>query len=322
MENDINDEKIISIYIVSCFHNKIWENKLFYLTSPNKSIISIITKREERHPKRKNYLIQLHQININNNYNDIEKIALCLTNKNDNISLNLGEIIIKSDEERFFFNNLKFQSNDITKINEFCKEDINNNKNFDYYLELDFSTKLKIYYNYIEENNIKQKYSNFLVNNFLSSAKNEKILYSDIITLFSLSNGNKSIVNFLDNCYNFKFTINRETNSIIFINLKNLYFENKEKFNEQNIKFFSEDKKSKKIKINNYKQDIDNFMSLYILFYEEKESLSSKKILELDSILMKILNNNDNIVDYLNFLSSNFMVYSYFSKIKKKRNKN
>ena len=151
----------------------------------------------------------------------------------------MGEIIIKSDEERFFFNNLKFQSNDITKINELFKEDVNNNKNFDYYLELDFSTKLKIYYNYIEKNNMKQKYPHFLVNNFLSSAKNEKILYSDIITLFSLSNGNKSIVNFLDNCYNFKFTINRETNNIIFINLKNLYFENKEKFNEQNIRFFS-----------------------------------------------------------------------------------
>ena len=59
-------------------------------------------------------------------------------------------------------------------------------------------------------------------------------------------------------------------------------------------------------------------MSLYILFYEEKEFLSPKKILELDSLLMKILNNHDNIVDYLNFISSNFMVYYYLSKIKKK----
>ena len=81
---------------------------------------------------------------------------------------------------------------------------------------------------------MKQKYSNFLVNNFLSSAKNELILYSDIITLFDLSHGNKSIVNFLDNCYNFKFIINRKKN-FIFISLKNLYFKNKEKFNEQNI---------------------------------------------------------------------------------------
>ena len=104
MENDVdnNDEKLISIYVVSCFHNKIWENKLFYIASSNRSIISIITKSEEKHYKNKEYLIHLHQININNNYNDIEKITLYLKNKNEDFSLDLGEIIIKSEEERFF----------------------------------------------------------------------------------------------------------------------------------------------------------------------------------------------------------------------------
>ena len=202
MENDDEDYNI-SIYTISCFQNEIWKNKELDITSPHKSITSIETVYEGNYDKNKNYLIKLHQININNNYNDIEKINLYLSNKNDNSSYDLGEITIKLEEERFLFNNLKIELSDLEK-NKFIKEEGNKNNN-KHYLELNFSVKLKVYSNYIEKNNMKNKYSAFLVNNFLFSAKNQLILYSDIILLFTLSFGNKSIITFFEHCYNFKF---------------------------------------------------------------------------------------------------------------------
>lgn len=320
-ENDDNKEvdNNILIYIISCFHNKIWENKILDITSSNKSITSIMTKYEENYIKNKNYLIKLHQININNNYNDIEKLNLYLSNKNDNSSIYLGEIIIKSEEERFFFNNLKLNLKDLEKNKYIKEEDINNKKIIDYSIELNFSMKLKIYCDYIENNNMKKLYSSILVNNFLFHAKNQLILYSDIILLFTLSYGNKSIINFLEHCYNFKFIINPIKN-IDFVNLFSLYLNNKNSFIDDNITFLAEDKNFKKIKnsviYKKYKKDIDNFMSLYILFYENEELLNKKKLLELDSILNNILNNEDNILDYLKFLSSNFKAFYLINKIK------
>ena len=69
--NSINighkEESSMDFYIISCFHKIIWDNKLLYLTSPNKSVISISTKIHHIYEKNNNYIIKLHQININNN---------------------------------------------------------------------------------------------------------------------------------------------------------------------------------------------------------------------------------------------------------------
>ena len=316
MENDDEDYNI-SIYTISCFQNEIWKNKELDITSPHKSITSIETVYEGNYDKNKNYLIKLHQININNNYNDIEKINLYLSNKNDNSSYDLGEITIKLEEERFLFNNLKIELSDLEK-NKFIKEEGNKNNN-KHYLELNFSVKLKVYSNYIEKNNMKNKYSAFLVNNFLYSAKNQLILYSDIILLFTLSFGNKSIITFFEHCYNFKFKI-FTTKNTNFANLLGRYLNNKESFFEENIMFFSKDNNLKKIKnsieYKKYRKDIDNFMSLYILFNENEKLLNKKKLLELDPILNNMLDNEDNIIDYLKFISSNFRAFYLINKIK------
>lgn len=228
INDNIKDGTYIDIYFISCFNKIIWESKIFDLTSSNKSVVSIINKLEQDYHQKKNkkdnFLIILHQINIKNNYNDIEKISLSLSHKNKELSFNLGEIIVKSEEEKFFFNNLSFDSNSIKEIKELNEEHfINNDKDIDYSLNLNYSIKLKIFYDFIEKNKMIKNYSSFLVNDFLSSAKNETILYSDIITLFTLSQGNKSITTFFDNCYNFKFNINIFKNSN-FIKLFNSYF--------------------------------------------------------------------------------------------------
>ena len=245
--NDNNkDSTYIDIYFITCFHKIIWESKLFDLTSSNKSVVSIINKLEQDYHQKKdknnNYLIILNQINIKNNYNDIEKISLLLSYKNNDISLNLGEIILKSEEERFFFNNFSFESNKIKDIKEIKERELNinnNNKNINYYLELDYSMKLNIFYDFIQNNNMVDNYSSFLVNNYLFSAKNQVVLYSDIIKLFTLSHGKQNITTFFDNCYNFKFNIDK-VNNINFTNLLNLYFENKDIINEKNEVFFYE----------------------------------------------------------------------------------
>ena len=279
--NIINkEESTIDIYIISCFHKIIWENKLLNLISPNKSVTSIITKIEQINKKNNNYIIKLHQININNNYNDIEKINLYLSHKkDDDLSLNVGDISIKLEEEKFYFKDINLELNDLKELKKIIKEDIVDDKNIKYYLELDFSTKLKIYKDFLEKNNIIKIYSPFLVNNFLFSAKNNIILYSDIITLFTLSNGNKSIINFFDNCYNFKYIFNKFKNEN-FNNLLGLYLSNKDEFNAQNEVYFNVDKNSKKSKNNvlvkKYKKDIDNFMSLFILIFE-KDKIVDKK---------------------------------------------
>ena len=202
------DESNNNFYFISCFHNIIWGNKLLNITSTNKSVISITSKNEKIYEKNKNYMIKLHQIIINNNYNDVEKINLYLSDKDDDILLYLGEITIKLEEDKFYFNDIIFDTNNIKQIKKIIKEEINDkNNNFKYYIELDFSTKLNIYNDYIEKNNLKI-YAPYLVNNFFSSAKNKLVLYSDIATLFTLSHGNKSLINFFDNCYNFKIKIN------------------------------------------------------------------------------------------------------------------
>ena len=103
--NSINignkEESTIDFYIISCFDHIIWENKLLDLKSPNKSVTSIMTKTEQTYENNKNYLIKIHQISINKNDNDIEKINLFLSSKNEDISLNLGEIEIKLEEDKF-----------------------------------------------------------------------------------------------------------------------------------------------------------------------------------------------------------------------------
>ena len=329
INDNIKDGTYIDIYFITCFHKIIWESKLFDLTSSNKSVVSIINKLEKDYHQKKdkndNYLIILHQINIKNNYNDIEKISLLLSHKNNDISLNLGEIILKSEEERFFFNNFSFESNKIKDIKEIKERELNinnNNKNINYYLELDYSMKLNIFYDFIQNNNMVDNYSSFLVNNYLFSAKNQVVLYSDIIKLFTLSHGKQNIITFFDNCYNFKFNIDK-VNNINFTNLLNLYFENKDIINEKNEVFFYEEKKSKKVKNNTlfkkYKKDIDNFMSLYKLFNEKTKNkvFDKKKLLELDIILINMLNNHDNILEYLKFLFSNFFAFYNISLVKK-----
>ena len=318
---DNSDNSRIDIYVISCFHNIIWNSNLFDLTSPDKSVISIINnKMEKNYAKNENYCIILHQINIKNNYNDIETISLFLSHKNKKLSLNLGQFIIKSEENKFFFNDLNFDSNKIKEIKELNEAHLN--MNIGYFLNLNYSIKLTIFNDFIEKKKIIKKYSSFLVNNFFSSAKKELILYSDIIKLFTLSHGNKIITTFFDNCYNFKFKRNIFEDDT-FNNLLNLYFDNNDSFNAQNEIFFYEEKKSKKVKNTNlfkkYKKDIDNFMYLYVLF--SREIFDKKKILELDVILKKILNNFDNILDYLNFLSDNFRAYILISKEKKEKDR-
>ena len=322
---DNNDNSCFDIYVISCFHNVIWKSNLFNMTFSNKSVISINNKEEHNYEEDKNYLIVIHQIIVKNNYNDIEKISLSLSHKNKELSFNLGEIIIKSEEEKFFFNNLSFDSNNIKEMKKLNEEPfINNDKDIDYSLYLKYSIKLKIFHDFIEKNKMIKQYSSFLVNDFLSSAKNESMLYSDIITLFTLSHGNKSITTFFDNCYNFKFTINKFKNSN-FVELFNSYFKNKNSFNSQNEIFFYEEKNSKKVKnvnsFNKYKKDIDNFMNLFAIFSKDDKKLDTKKLSELDIILMKILNNYDNILDYLNSLSNNFKAYYLISREKKEKDR-
>ena len=63
--NSINIDKnkedtIKDIYIISCFHNILWEKNLIKIISPNKSVISIVNKSEEKYDKKKNYLIILY----------------------------------------------------------------------------------------------------------------------------------------------------------------------------------------------------------------------------------------------------------------------
>ena len=312
----INQKQIkFNVYCISCFLKEIWNKKLYTLTSMNPEIISIENIYEQELLYEKNFMISIHKLNFNKK---ILKINLLLKSKNNNKVWKLNEIIIKPDEEKFLFKDLQINLNNSYEFIKDLKENCNikNNNYFDdnpkIYKNIKQDEKLKIYLDFLKKQKIAKEIKQNLVSSYFSILKEDnEILYSDIIEIFNISFGTKEIIIFLGNYTKLNLNIGIKFENKEFTNILNLYKNEPNKFFENNEKYFKmvkiTDKNKEEINpVKKYKNLLENFITIYQIFYEESTDIKEKRLKNVRKTLISLINNKKDIISYMSFIELKF----------------
>ena len=305
-------QKSFSFYCISCFNKIIWNNDLYSLRATNPEIISIENIYKEEVFYDKNYEAILHKVILNDK---IKKINLILSSEDNKKKWFLNEINIRLDKEMILFVDLEINQNNLFQFVNDLKEEINiDNKNNLDQMKIsrtyNSSEKLKIYLKYFKANKAKDLEEN-LVKQYLSLLKEDNhVIFSDIIEIFNLSFGTKEIANFLDTYTKLDYDLDDKYNNKEFNDLLNLYKKDKTKFFEKNEKYFvkvkNKEKKNAKDIILNYRNLLENFITIYQLFYEESTIIEKQRLNDVREILLCLFNNKSDIISYMNFIILKF----------------
>ena len=308
-----NQKQINCAYCISCFHKEIW--KLYTLAPANPEKISIENIYQQMLTYDKYYIVSIHKINLKEK---IKKINLVLTSKNNNRSWNLNEISIKPDKEKVLFTVLELNINYLYEFLNDLIDNFNDDDNF-YFDEnpkisryLKHEEKLNIYLNYFKKNKIEKEIKQNLVSQYFSTLKDDNdAIYSDIIEIFSISFGTKEIIVFLDNYTKLNYNLSISIGSNEFKDILNLYKNEPKKFFDKNKIFFKKGKITAKNKeeinpIDKYKNLLENFITIYQIFYEESSNIKEKRLINARETLITLINNKKNLINYISFIESKF----------------
>ena len=314
-----NQKKIkFNAYCISCFHKEIWNKNLYTLGSNNPKIISIENSYEITLKNDKNFIVLIHKLNI---IEKIKKINLILKSKHTNKSWNLNEITLNLDKEIILFSDLKINLNYLNEFIKDLKENCNaENNDIIYFFDdnskisrnLKKDEKLNIYLEFLKKNKIDKEIKTNLVSQYFSTLKDDnEVMFSNIIELFNISFGTKEIIIFLDNYTKLNYNLDIKIENEEFTNILNLYKNESKDFYEDNEKYFKTVKIIDKNKeeanpVKKYKKLLENFLTIYQLFYEESVNIKEKRLKNVRNSLICILNNKKDLITYMTFIDSKF----------------
>ena len=316
--NNNPEKNFFEVYCISCFKEIIWKNKLFILTPKNKQILAINKVYEKNLYFDKDFLVVIHEINFNNEYQNLKTISLEFHSKDRKNKFNFVDLNFRPDKDKVLFTDLEINNKNkfefLTSIKTLLSE-YNNNKNIyndkeeNYFKILSISDKLKYFLEFAEEQNQLNILGPFIAEQFLINSKKQNIFYSDIIKVFCLSINTKIITQFLDSYELFNYSFNENINYKKFNEILELYNNNKEILIGNNLKFFSEKKKKNEKKdeaINRYKTSLENFITFYQLIYLNSVNIERKRLTNVFSTVFTILGNKTDIVDLTKFLENKY----------------
>ena len=330
-EHTINRNKNnYSIYCISCFNYNIWNSQLYNLEPINKEVTSIKNLSQEPLLYDPNYCVCIHQINFNDK---IKKLNLSIISQKNNKTYPLNEINIKLDKEKVLFVDLNVNSEYISSFLNDLKENNNiQDKKYDnkkiISRNLSLSEKLNIFLDYFKKEHVEDDIKQNLVSQYLSNLKDDNtVIYSDIINIFNLSFNTKIITLFLYTYPKLNFALNQSIKNEEFNKILKLYKENKDKFFEKNIKIFAKvkAKNDKESPVENYKNLLENFITIYQLFNEDIKNIDKQRLVNVRKTLISLINNKPNLTKFIEFIDlkfdSFFLVFTtdYNEKIKVKK---
>ena len=311
--NQKKNKNKICLYCISCFHKYIWNNELYTLSSLNPEIISIDIIQKENLFYDNNFEVIIHKINLGEK---IKKINLILDSKMIQKNWNLNEIIIKPEKEKVLLAdldiNLNIRSEFIKDLKDFYKKD--NNDNNLYKLDkisriLKLEEKLNIYLNFFNKVKIENELKQNLASQFLSTIKDDSlVIYSDILTIFTLAFGTKVIIEFLDKYTKFSYNLVDKVDNKDFNKILNLYKNDKNQFFKTNESYFKKIKNINKKEDSSQKYDnlLENFITIYQLLYEETANIDKPRLIKVKPVLISIINNKNDLNNYISLIESKF----------------
>ena len=300
------------LYCISCFNKEIWNSKSYNLSYLNPEIISIETISEKELFYDQKYIVIIHKINLNDK---VKKLNLILKHQNYHQYWNLNEITIKPDKEKIIFADLEININYLSDFLKFFKDNCKEEKNIIDIKQkvsriLSPEEKFNIYKNYIIKNKLENELKSNLVSQFLSTLKDDnEVIYSDTIEIFNLSFGTKVIVNFLDKYTKLNYNLNQKIENKEFNKILELYKNDKNKFFSKNEIFFKKIKIDEKENINpvqKYKKLLEDYITIYQLFYGKPENIEKQQLINVKSTLLTILNKKTDLIKYLSFIEFKF----------------
>ena len=249
------------------------------MNSKNEEVISIENVYEEELYYDNNFLVVIHQINLNENYLLLNSISLQFKSDNNKNILILEDLNFKPDKDIVVFSNLEinYKKTKISEIRELINQNEVSGEEINICKILSTTDKLKYFLKYVNSEELRKKLGQHIAEQFLIYSKNKEVFYSDVIEVFNLSFKTKKITQFLDYYEGFEYKFNSKIENDEFFKILNLYKSNKDVFFEKNISFFKEkikknDKKGDAV-ITKYKNALENFITFYQLFYDESYNI-------------------------------------------------
>ena len=328
-KEDENNNKEYVIYFISCFNTSIWNKKIGLRNKKNEVTASIVFETILNFNKDV-YQAYIHKIAVK----DSNKLVLqvFLNDKDNKIlewdlnSLNLNE------ENRLYFDNLDINSSYFTHFSNFFNKDNQEETDIDnlsdkLYKNLKLKERLDLYLEYFmkEEKELNDYIIKDLVEQFISIYKeNNKIEYSKLIKIFSLSFKTKKIKDVLDIYPSLDIQLDASIKDEAFNRILEMYKNNNNSFFEENKRFFilrkeKEKKVEEKELYEKYKESLENFITLYQLFYEleefKKEKTNiEKRIEKVKRTIEKLINNKNDFTSYISFIISKFKSFFFVFK--------
>ena len=318
-----NNNLDTKIFIIICFHNELFK-KGVSLKATKSNDIDKIELEYILESGLENYKPKVYSINFKKNVKRHSYLYLSIS-FDSSVYWELEELYIK-DKKRFVLGDLKIIEKKIPLFMNYLNDTLKLNNIFrrNYLFNLNFEDRLYIYKNYIDsikENDAQVNFFDYNENlafDFITIFKKSNLnllRFSNAANLFILSYKNQNIYSFLLLSANLIYTKDKIKNDK-FLELVNLY---KKKHSDLYKLILNNNDYEKYIKL------MKDFMITYFLFYDKEIIANDIKLsLYSEKLLIKIINERDNITqstitlnEYLDLL---YLIYQ--EKQKKKKNKN
>ena len=332
--NNKNINNIIKIFFISCF-NKSFSSNIKEFSSENTEYP--IETKEIMNQTEKNFEYKIHSIIFDKEKEKElpKKLKLDIT-LNDDKKFSFKDINIKYENPRFIFQNLEITNE--KEIIEYIKKEKNiediSIKN--YYNKLSINELFSIFFDFLDnyndnnDSNINlDEYKKYLSGNFIYHFnKKNNINFTLIIKLFVLSYYNENIIKFLDiiTLYE-KDKINIDfDNGIIPTNFYDILKNNNdEKIFTNSIINFAENIENiskRNIFIKEHSKLLYNFIFIYYIMYDiDSIPIDENNSTQIEKVFKSLLNKQNDIVKYLDFIINHFQILAKINDIKIKTDK-
>ena len=307
--SSINKDSKISVYCITAFHSDIKNNNLFSLKAKNSEVSLINLVCEDSLSYYREYEIKIYEVSINKK---IKKLNLYIYNEQTKKSFELLEQKIKAEKEMVIL--------DILTMDNYVMNDFMNQldpkikeKNIEIIKNLKKSEVFNIFLKFFNKRPYSRDLKMALARQYLSSLKDkEEVIFSDIINIFNISYGTKIITNFLDIYPKLDILFDQLLDNKEFEKILTLYLENKNTFLSKNHVFFiqpKEEKNNNKKNVNkndnaiieNYRNLLENFMTLYQLICKDEKDIETQRLINLKPIFINLIENKGDILKIMKF---------------------
>ena len=325
-ESNNSTENYPRIYFILCYHKSFLDNiEKVYSNSENNEIKIELTNKNYLHNKP-DYSYVIYSCAFNKGIKIPKKLELGIIINNKNYYFK--EIDIKPEKNKFVFDKLTFKNEfEIIQLLDIDKK-IPTLSTQNFYYSLNIDEMFSFYFDYLYGQNDNQKnnlyiseYSNYLINNYITSIKTKKNLeesrdLNSLIKLFILCyNKENEIKLFLDtisDLKDLKIKMIPDKSAIIinkFTEILNLYQNSKFTLPLKDSLKKEDNLKKKNQIIEKYNKKLEYFINIYYIIYDkQKIKIDEKNVNEIELILKKFLRQSNDISEFFDFIIDKFEI--------------